>query len=474
MKTATLAPDRAERQVHRYRPLGSALELFGARDPEVLLSGAAGTGKSRACLEKVHAMCMLNPGMRAVILRKTAVSLTNTGIVTFREHVAKEALATGELRYYGGSGQEPACYKYSNGSTIVCGGMDKATKIMSSEYDVAYCQEATEFTENDWEAITTRLRHGAVSFQQLLADCNPDAPHHWLKQRCDRGQTRIIYCRHEDNPVLYCDIRNCGSAKTDTKDCGSAKIGIACEHGSTEAHWTPKGAAYIALLDALTGVRYQRLRLGQWAAAEGLVYDTFDPAVHLHKPIAEPPLTWRRFWAVDFGYTNPFVWQSWAEDPDGRLYLYREVYMTGRLVEDHAATILRLQRTKRGREPQPYAIVCDHDAEGRATLEAKLGMSTVPAHKSVLEGIEAVKARLKVQGDGRPRLYLCRDALYEPDPTLTEARKPNCTQQEVLEYVWGPGVVKEAPLKENDHGVDAMRYLIAYVDLKGRPRARFL
>jgi predicted transcriptional regulator len=39
---------------------------------------------------------------------------------------------------------------------------------------------------------------------------------------------------------------------------------------------------------------------------------------------------------VDFGYTNPFVMQWWAEDPDGRLYLYREIYRTRRLVEDHA------------------------------------------------------------------------------------------------------------------------------------------
>lgn len=37
---------------HRYAPVGSAAELFAARDTEVVLSGSAGTGKSRACLEK--------------------------------------------------------------------------------------------------------------------------------------------------------------------------------------------------------------------------------------------------------------------------------------------------------------------------------------------------------------------------------------------------------------------------------------
>jgi phage terminase large subunit len=432
----------AERVEHRYRPVGSAHELFACRGPEVLLSGPAGTGKSRACLEKLHTMALMNPGMRAVILRKTAVSLGSTALVTYREHVAREALASGEVRFYGGSAQEAASYRYGNGSVIVIGGMDKATRIMSSEYDVAYVQEATELTEDDWEAITTRLRNGVVSFQQIMADCNPDAPHHWLKQRCDRGATRLIYCRHEDNPRL---------------------------HDTATGVWTPEGTEYIRRLDALTGVRYERLRGGKWAAAEGLIYDTFVPSVHLHKPIGEPPREWTRYWAVDFGFTNPFVWQAWAMDGDGRLFMYREIYRTQTLVEDHARAI---KAALRDREPRPREIVCDHDAEGRATLERALGLSTTAAHKSVLEGIEAVKARLKPAGDGKPRLFICRDALVERDRALADAKRPVCTQDEVLEYIWDDKAKKEQPRKENDHGMDAMRYLVAAVDLVGRPRYR--
>ena len=47
---------------------------------------------------------------------------------------------------------------YGTGSTITVGGMDKATRIMSSEYDACYVQGAIELIEDDWEAITTRLR----------------------------------------------------------------------------------------------------------------------------------------------------------------------------------------------------------------------------------------------------------------------------------------------------------------------------
>lgn len=452
--TATATPDRLE---HRYRPVGSARELFACREPEVLLSGSAGTGKSRACLEKVHAMLLANPGAKALAVRKTAVSLTSTGLETFRKIVAREAIESGELKWYGGSRQEAASYKYGNGSVMVVGGLDKATRIMSSEYDVIFVQEATELVLDDWESLTTRLRNGVVSFQQLMADCNPGPPQHWLNQRCTAGQTIQINCRHEDNPKLY---------------------------DTATGQWTEEGDAYLKILEGLTGVRYLRLRKGLWAAAEGLVYETFDPAVHMHKPIAMPPADWTRYLVVDFGYRNPFVCQWWAEDRDGRLYMYKEIYMTGRLVEDHARQILAVAKRGDGHKADvwpPRAVICDHDAEDRATLERHLGVSTDPATKNVSEGIQAVQSRLKVRGDGKPGLYLCRDALVEPDPVLKAARKPLCTADEILEYIWDPATVrgsssgdtaKEAPLKVNDHGMDCKRYLVAEIDLVGRPRMR--
>ena len=126
-------------------------------------------------------------------------------------------------------------------------------------------------------------------------------------------------------------------------------------------------------------------------------------------------------------------------------------------------------------------IICDHDAEDRATLERHLGASTVAATKNVSEGIQAVQSRLKVRGDGRPGLYICRDALVEPDPALKDAHKPYTTEQEMAEYVWdaakrgtvGSGdTARETPLKQNDHGLDALRYAVAALDLVGRPRYR--
>jgi PBSX family phage terminase large subunit len=455
----SLRPDQQRK--HVYKPRGSCLAVFGIQHDEVLIAGPAGTGKSRACLEKLHFMAMLNPGMRGLMVRKTLVSLATTALVTWREQVILEALANSDVEYYGGSSQEPPQYRYRNGSVIVIGGMDKATRIMSSEYDAVYVQEATELTEDDWEMITTRLRNWVVPFQQIIADCNPDVPHHWLKLRADSGKTKMLYGKHTDNPKLFDD----------------------------DGEVTPGGAAYLDKLRNLTGVRRLRLLDGIWVAAEGVIYDEWDPEVHYVKPF-KIPADWTRWWTVDFGYVNPFVCQMWAEDPDGRIYLYREVYFTQRTVDEHARSVLQhvtegipnykhpegekrfAYHGRRWREPKPRAILCDHDAEGRVVFERETGLVTQAAVKVVNDGIDAVKVRLKSQ-----RLFIMQGALVERDPELGDNFRPTCTVEEIVGYVWDTGqgkIIKDVPLKENDHGMDAMRYLVTDLDLKGRPRVRWI
>lgn len=427
------------------------------RDPEVLTVGAAGTGKSYGALFKIHFMAMLNPKMRALVVRKTHKALTSTGLVTFRDHVAADAIAAGICRWYGGSGEKPAQYMYSNGSVVVVGGLDQAEKLMSSEFDVAFVQEATDLTLDDWEKINTRLRNGVTSFQQLLADANPQQPSHWLKKRCDEGRTKMLYSRHEDNPRLFTDA------------------GQVTEYGAT----------YIARLDNLTGVRKERLRYGRWAAAEGIIYADWRPDVHLSDRKILPP-EWTRVWSIDFGYINPFVWQMWAVDPDGRLWLEKEIYRSQRLVEDHAKQILDVVTKQDGKSwkyPRPRVIICDHDAEDRATLERHLGMGTIPAWKGVSDGIQAMQVRLKIQKDGKARMFVLRDSLVDRDEELASAGKPLGFAQEIEGYVWRPTpnavqgrekAVPDEPEKLNDHSMDTGRYVVAYFDLQPRPRLRFM
>jgi terminase large subunit-like protein len=461
---------------HNYEPRGGCKEVFEAREEEVLVSGPAGTGKSRACLEKIFAVCLATPGAKALILRKTLSSLGSSALETWRKYVVPEAIATGVVVYYGGSKEEPAQYRFKNGSKVIIGGLDKATRIMSTEYDIVYVQEATEITLDDLEMIKTRLRNWKISFQQLLMDCNPAGDKHWLKLRCDEKTCRMILSRHEDNPILFTD----------------------------DGEMTEKGRKYIEdILDKLTGVRHKRLRLGLWVSAEGIIYEEFDPATHVlpwtyidedgEECRVEFPDNWTRYWVIDFGYINPFVCQWWAEDPeDGTLYMYREIYMTKRTVEEHCQQIMdivapekvmiindHLNRVKREVairewiEPKPVMIITDHDAEGRATFEVKTGLGTQPATKVVYEGINLVKERMTLNDNGESRLYIMADCTVERDQSLVDRLLPASTEEEASGYIWkvtADGRIQDEPVKKDDHGMDDIRYIVTEKDFHGSSR----
>ena len=409
-----------------YGPRGGALDLFYCKDPEVLIAGPAGTGKSRAALEKLNLLALKHPGLRALIVRKTRESLLQSALVTFET----EVILPTQARYYSGRGE----WRYGNGSVVATAGLDKVTKIMSAEYDIVYVQEATEIREDEWETLTTRLRRSAGTYQQIIGCANPAGPNHWLKKRAEGGRLTLIPSTHEDNPRLY-DVKT--------------------------SSYTEAGKAYLAKLDALTGVRYQRLRLGLWVQAEGMVYEDFDWNFHVIDRFAIPK-HWPRYWAIDFGFTNPFVFQAWAKDEEGRIYRFAEIYHTGLTVEQAAARI-KAWMTKSG-EDFPAGIICDHDAENRATLKKHLGVPPIPARKSVSPGLQAVMKRLEAAEDGKPRIFLLRDSALCRDPKLIAAREPTSTEEEFEIYLWQEGVKDSEPVKKHDHGLDALRYIVMHLD----------
>ena len=353
-----------------YEPKGAAADLFDVRDPEVLVEGPAGTGKGRAIGELLNVTCEENPGCRIAVIRKTRVSLSESWMVTFEEKCLPpmSPLRNGPTRAHRTS------YDYENGSRIILGGMDNPTRLFSTEYDIIFWNEAQEGTENEWESLHRALRWGKLPYQQLLGDCNPDVPTHWLNQRCLKGLTRRMRSKHVDNPSL-----------------------------------TPE---YMARLAALTGVRRKRLFEGIWAAAEGQVWDNYDADRHVIARHETPEIKWH-FGSIDFGYRAPGCFQVWGVDGDTRLYRVAEVYQRGLLKEFWAEAVKHFHQkydmqavVADSAEPESIQVLNDVLNVKRAEPFVRKADKT----KGRLYGYNLVRSGLDVQSDKKPRMFLVRDS----------------------------------------------------------------
>jgi len=394
-----------------YTPYGKIREAFLSKAPEMILSGPADTGKTLGLLNKLHVLACKYAGASIVICRKQMSDTYSTVLQTFQHKVLHEGAP---VEVYGG--EKPQWFAYPNGSRIWIAGLDKPGKVLSAEHDCIYTNQAEELTLADWETLTTRAtgRAGHMPYAQCIGDCNPAYPLHWIKQRTASGILRLIESTHRDNPDLYDQV--------------TGEI-------------TAEGKRRIGRLDNLTGSRKARLRYGVWASAEGVVYDEFDPAIHVCK---RDRTEFVRFIAgVDEGYTNPAVMLVFGLDTDDRMHLFSEYYRRGVVQADLVDDAVGLAE-----QWGIDAWYVDPSAKGLKATMNRRGLKTPMVDNTVNDGIQAVKARLRIAGDGKPRLTF--------DPGAINMLS------EVGAYEWEGGAqgAKDRPKKENDHAMDAMRYAV--------------
>lgn len=270
-------------------------EVMRARDARVVVDGPLGTGKSRMLLEKARAFALKYPGCRVLLLRKFRKWLTETVLVTWEQEVVlKEELIPDRVQR-----SSRSIYRFRNGSEVVVAGLDDPQAVFSSQFDLILIFEATEVSQPVVEQVDGRLRNNKAPYQQLLMDCNPSSPNHWLHVKFTAGWCRRLPMRHTDNPALF--ARN---------PDGSLTLGADGEPVPTRY-----GRDYLArLATGLSGVRALRLLKGLWVQAEGVVYEGFDPHLHVKRRSDFPGWQARdQLWAVDFGFNDPFCYRGDTE-----------------------------------------------------------------------------------------------------------------------------------------------------------------
>ena len=191
-----------------------------------------------------------------------------------------------------------------------------------------------------------------------------------------------------------------------------------------------------------TGLFYQRFILGKWAVAQGLVYD-FDRSRHVAKKL---PADGRYYISVDYGTMNPFSAGLWCVS-GGKAYRVAEFYHNGRekgqlTDEDYYQKIEHLA----GDKAVEKVIIDPSAASFIATVRRHGRFSVRKARNAVLPGIRLVAGLLQAG-----KLFIgesCGDCI-----------------REFSLYRWEDGV--DAPVKENDHAMDEVRYFCATIMNRG-------
>ena len=396
---------------------GENERAYQCKDPEVMLAGPADTGKTISLLTKLHFLAWRHPGASIVIARKQLTDTYSTVLVTFQKKILGDGEDAEMVPAYGG--EKPQWFDYPNGSRIWIAGLDKAGKVLSAEHDVIYVNQAEELSLPDWETLTTRTtgRAGHVPYPQVVGDCNPAGPTHWIRTRSKAGALTLFESRHQDNPDLF--------------DQGTGEM-------------TEQGQARIGRLKSLTGARLMRLYHGLWVSPEGAIYDVFDEDKHKIKAFAIPPL-WPRVVGIDpFGAYTAAVWGAFDQESN-LLHIYREYYQPfGVTTAGHARAILAASVGE-----TIFAWVGGGPSERQQRVDfAGAGIPLLaPPITDVWAGIDRVNRLLRdfamVIHDSCPQLLSeitdYRRKLKDGEPTETIENK------------------------EQYHLLDALRYLCAYL-----------
>lgn len=205
------------------------------------------------------------------------------------------------------------------------------------------------------------------------------------------------------------------------------------------------------------GTTWHQEYLAEFKQMAGLVYKEFDRKLHLVKP-DQIPEEGTRLIGIDFGYENPFAAVFVLIDYDQNWWVYDLIY------QRRMTTVEAVNRLKDKMTGQYFTtIVGDPGGPGKQEIEnfKTHSFPIRPAFKggggqggSIKAGIRLVaeKLRLQPQVDGtmRPKLFIREDL------------KPLIIEFETYHYPIdeaGTMVQRDLPVKENDHALDALRYL---------------
>lgn len=276
------------------------------------------------------------------------------------------------------------------GHVLLLRNLDDPSKYLSSEFAIIALEEVTENDEAVFNLLRLRLRWTGIPDPKWIGATNPGGIGHafYKKIFIDRDfpqelkpfadQFTYVRALPSDNPYL--------------------------------------ASSYLEMLDSMPEKLRKAYRDGNWDVFEGQYFTEWDETQHVVAPF-ELPLTWFKFRSIDPSGREGVTSCHWyTVDPDGNVYAYREYFMTGRDIDEHAKAIQKLSMDEDGVVEDYRYTVIDSAAFAKAgfsetatdIFERNGVVGLVPAAKERIIGWNAVHTHLRWTGAPNPQKPLLR------------------------------------------------------------------
>ncbi len=370
----------------------------------IIADGAIRSGKT-LCMSVSYVMWAMETfdGYNFAICGKTQGSIRRNVLNTLKDALHGRGYIIEEHRGY----NLWIVHRKSRSNTFyMFGGSDESSQDLVQGITLAgaFFDEVALMPESFVNQTTARC---SVTGSKWWFNCNPSTPYHWFKQNWinEKERKKLVYIHFdlEDNLSLDEEIRE----------------------------------RYYRMYK---GVFYQRYILGEWVAAEGIIYDMFDELKHVID--IEAPESEDMYVSCDYGIQNATVFLMWVKC-EGKWVCCKEYYYSGREqlrqktdVEFAEDMELFLDGT------QPKRIVVDPSAASFIAELRKRGYKVKQGDNAVLDGIRFTSSMLE-------------------NNMILISRRCERTIKEFRSYMWDNKAMmhgEDRPLKEHDHCMDAMRY----------------
>jgi PBSX family phage terminase large subunit len=303
------------------------------------------------------------------------------------------------------------------GEKCYCLGAEKVSqvsKIRGASIKYCYGDEVADWSEEVFALLKSRLDKEYSCFDGTY---NPQYPNHWLKRFLDSDADIFsqVYTI-DDNPFLP----------------PSFVENLKKEYAGT--------------------VFYDRYILGKWTLAEGLVYPMFGDSCI----VQDIPDTGDYYISIDYGTHNPFSAGLWCVTKTEAVRI-GEYYYCGReerkekTPEEYYSEVKRLAG---GRDIK--CLIVDPSADAFiATVKKHHDFKVRGAVNDVLPGIQTTAEMI---ASGKVKIHeSCEDAI-----------------REFGLYRWDEKAESDRVVKENDHAMDEIRYMVMTVLKKHFKEHRFV